>query len=67
MPVTRPKEHGDPYVMTSLAHCAEERREADRHLRNAVRRARESGASIRVIAEHSGLSTRTVQDWLKQD
>lgn len=67
MPVTRPKELGSEEALDELRRDAIRLDEAQADLRFSVKKARRSGASIRVIAEHSGLSTRTVQDWLKQD
>lgn len=61
----RRRELPDEAALKRLQAAAVARSNADAELRAAVRAARLAGGSVRVIAETAGLSTRTVQDWLK--
>lgn len=54
-------------ALRRLQNAAAVRSDADAEMRAAVRAARDAGGSVRVIAEVAGLSTRTVQLWLKDD
>lgn len=55
----------DAAALDRLLKAADAKAVADTELRAAVRAAKEAGGSVRVIAEAAGLSTRSVQDWLK--
>lgn len=63
----RRRELPTPDALKRLRAAADFKQRADSELKAAVRAAREAGGSVRVIAEEAGLSTRTVQDWLKSE
>lgn len=63
--VSTPRSTPDAETMQRLISAKDRRRAAEAELRAAVQAARDKGGSIRVIADAAGLSTRTVQDWLK--
>jgi transposase-like protein len=52
-------------ALRRLREAAVARSAAEAEIRAAVRAARVAGGSVRVIAEEAGLSTRTVQQWVK--
>lgn len=55
----------DAAALDRLVKAADAKAAADAELKAAVRAAKAAGGSVRVIAEAAGLSTRSVQDWLK--
>jgi predicted butyrate kinase (DUF1464 family) len=55
----------DDRELERLRRAAEAKAAADAELKAAVVAAAAAGGSVRVIAETSGLSTRTIQNWLK--
>lgn len=61
----RRRDYPDEGAMRRLQEAAERREAAESELREAVYAARDTGGSVRVIAELAQLSTRTVQDWLR--
>lgn len=63
--VTPPQPRGiiPPTQARRLADATRAREQADEEFRTAVVAALKAGGSIREVAELSGLSTRTVQDW----
>jgi transposase-like protein len=61
----RRREFPDEGALKRLRDATMARTHAEAELRAAVRVARAAGGSVRVIAEVAGLSTRTVQQWLK--
>jgi hypothetical protein len=68
MPVSpRRREFPTEDALKRLQAAAETRADAEAEMRAAVRAARAAGGSVRVIADVAGLSTRTVQLWLKDE
>lgn len=62
----RRRDYPSDKILERLRLAAEAKAAADDELRAAVIAASKAGGSIRVIAEVSQLSTRTIQNWLKR-
>ena len=65
MDVTRRREMPDDQSVARLQRAAQQRKDIEEELRQAVFAALDSGGSYRVVAELAGVSTRTIQNWLK--
>ncbi len=61
----RRRDYPDEGAMRRLEEAGARREEADAELRAAVYAAKDAGGSVRVIAEAARLSTRTIQNWLR--
>lgn len=59
----RPRATIDPALRRRLIGIAKLRERADAESRKTVAEALDAGVPIRDVAELTGLSTRTVQDW----
>ncbi|MFF1633990.1 hypothetical protein [Leifsonia sp. NPDC058248] len=61
----RRRDYPSAAAIDRLRNATQAKTAADAELKAAVQAAKASGGSVRVIAELANLSTRTVQDWLK--
>ena len=65
MEVPRHRELPDDDSIARLERAVEGRRKSDAELRAAVVAAVDRGGSVRAVAEMAHLSTRTIQNWIK--
>lgn len=63
----RRRDYPDDRVLERLRLAAEAKAAADAELKAAVLAASKAGGSVRVTAEIAHLSTRTIQNWLKDE